>query len=337
MRKLLTMLLVSFLVGCGRVPDQPPTKSSPQSAMKRPATLETAMKSDGDQSRSGIPLPTGWLRIVNRSTGLVLGGASSVWRIETAGDFCKMRNQNSGQYMALADWSKNRDDAADAKGRPLRFLRQVPDSGSPSVLWKIEPLGRGFWKIVNHESGKCLEARENNSVKIVRQSLFREGTPTQEWRLETASATAVKDDGQRTPSADAETEPAAETLADQATDRQLNCGHLAIGDTGTITPPCAYVEILKIIDDQSAIVLPYEWVSPQTGPRFVELADLPNVMSERVLAPQLPLLLKGLSTAGKVTGEKDELPGRVFRVTGTEDVKRSSGDVVRVHVLELVQ
>jgi hypothetical protein len=132
----------------------------------------------------------------------------------------------------------------------------------------------------------------------------------------------------------------AKTPARQPTDHVLDSDRLAIGDTGTIV--CAYAEIVEIIDEQSCVVLPYVDTPRQTGPRYVGLAELAEGMQEEaarppLLRPHLPILLKGWPTAGKVTGQKDDLSGKVFRVTGTEDVKNPDGAVVRVHVLELVE
>jgi hypothetical protein len=55
------------------------------------------------------------------------------------------------------------------------------------------------------------------------------------------------------------------------------------------------------------------------------------------LERQLPVLLKGWPTAGKVTGQKEDLRQTLFRVTGTSDQKRSDGAIVRMYVLEVVK
>ena len=134
------------------------------------------------------------------------------------------------------------------------------------------------------------------------------------------------------------TQPTAKSPAHQPTDCVLDSDSLAIGDTGIIV--CAYAEILTIIDDQSCVVLPY--TPQQTVPRYVGLAELAEVMQEEAgrpiqYDPHLPILLKGWPTVGKVTGQKEDLSKTVFRVTGTEDVKKTDGSVVRVHVLESVK
>lgn len=130
----------------------------------------------------GESIPTGSVRISNRKTGLVLRNDDDPKRLETAGDYYKIRCEKSGRYLAIREWAKTKDDI----GPRMQLLRLVPDSDSPPVRWKIEPLGNGFWSIMNRETGKCLEVRKLNSP-VVRQSNFRDGDPTQEWKIESVS------------------------------------------------------------------------------------------------------------------------------------------------------
>ena len=290
-----------------------------------PAVPETTSKPQTDQSRSERRIPDGWVKIVNRSTGLVLGGQSAVWRIEPAGDCYRLRKQKSNQYAALAEWAKTADKATDRKGRPRRLLEQVADAQHAS-LWKIAVCDDGCWTISNRDSGKCLEAPKDNASRVVRQAAMREGDAIQKWSLE--PATAAKDSGNKTASVDAETRPAAERLADQ----ELDSDRLAIGDTGTIA--CAYAEILKIIDDRSCIVVPYTYHQVTDYTNGDPVHGNQYVVSSGY-KPHLPVVLRGWPTAGKVTGQKDDLADKVFRVTGTEDMKKTDGTVIRVHVLEL--
>lgn len=124
-------------------------------------------------------LPTGWVRIVNRKTGFVLWYGKPR-QIEPAGDYYKLRGR-TGQYLALADWAIKGEEVGPRGGR--RLLCVAPDTDDRSILWKIEPLGNGFWSITNCVTGKCLEACEPRSGPA-QQSEFRAGDAAQEWRFE---------------------------------------------------------------------------------------------------------------------------------------------------------
>ena len=105
---------------------------------------------------------------------------------------------------------------------------------------------------------------------------------------------------------------------------------IVTGDVGHIS--CEFAKIERIIDDQTCIVRPYG---------FVQWSDYGSMGQQTAIyydyKPQLPILLKGWPTVGKVTGQKEDLSKTVFRVTGTDDVKKTDGAVVRVHVLEVVK
>ncbi len=159
-------------------PSHPAVSSEPKAAGDtHPSPAPTA----SDSTEAAYPLPTGWVRFINRATGLVLFNDRQPLRIEPAGDCFKLRCKPSGQFLAIRDWAKNRDDATDAKGQPLRLFRHVPASDDPSMRWEIRPVGNGFYIIANRASGKCLEFR---TEKLVRQSVFREGAVEQQWRIE---------------------------------------------------------------------------------------------------------------------------------------------------------
>ena len=148
-----------------------------------------------------------------------------------------------------------------------------------------------------------------------------------QWRLEPVqSGTASKpSSGKPADSPDKESNPIPEFPPSKATEQQLDCGHLTIGDVGTITHGGDYMEVVTIIDDWSCVVLPYEAWDIYNGYGY-----------SRVNKPLLPIVLKGLRTGEMVTGQKGKLSGLVFRVTGTQDLKKKDGDVIRVHVLEVI-
>jgi serine/threonine protein kinase len=175
------------------------------------AKLEMELVTPEPKEKPGSPktedagrLPKGWVKIINRSTGRRLGARLHhhvvYWRLEAAGDSFKIRGQPSGMYLKVNDDSKD-----DGRG-----LSQVPNSEAPSSLWKTEALGNGFWRIVNRNSGKCLESSlgEHGSINA-RQYAIREGALSQQWWLETVSDTDGADDERGTDAVDAETPGAA--------------------------------------------------------------------------------------------------------------------------------
>jgi probable HAF family extracellular repeat protein len=308
---------------------QSPLIPPPQSRVEAPTKPQTPAKPEASLSRNEKSVPTGLVNIVNRKTGLAMHWGTK--QIETAGDYSKIRCQEFGKYLALENWALE-GEKVNVRHNP-GVLRLAPDAGGQSEFWKFEPIGDGYWRIVNRATGQCLVPRDD--VGRVVQARPRDRAVEQQWRLETAAVTASKDGASGVVSANTEIRPSADESARETT-KELNCRFLSIGDAGTI--PCAYAEFLKIIDDQSCIVLPYGYVLPQTV-RIVGVAELADEMQQRqyVLVPGLPILLRGWPTAGKVTGQRDDLSGKVFRVTGTEDVKKTDGSVIRVHVLELVK
>jgi hypothetical protein len=116
----------------------------------------------------------------------------------------------------------------------------------------------------------------------------------------------------------------------KAADHKLYSGHLATGEMGTLG--CNLVEIIRIYDDRLCLVTPLLMVDRSLYGRLGEQIAV-RFDHQR----QLPVLLTGWPTAGKVTGQKEDLSGVVFLVTGTKDLKKTDGGVLRVHVLELVE
>ncbi len=129
-------------------------------------------------------IPDGWVQIINRKAGLVTwiwGKQNGLNRIEPAGDYFKIRCQDSGEYLALKEWAARGEKAP--RGHPAA-LHLVPDSGERSMLWKFEPLEDGYWRIVNRESGQCLEPVNPESKRLARQGPPHEGAVEQQWRIE---------------------------------------------------------------------------------------------------------------------------------------------------------
>ena len=90
----------------------------------------------------------------------------------------------------------------------------------------------------------------------------------------------------------------------------------AIGDVGCLDCPCVRIE--NIIDDRCCIVriCSYGEGFPATG---------------------MVVQLKGWPTAGKVTGQKEDVVQTFFRVTGTSSHKTIGGGSVTMHDMEVVK
>jgi hypothetical protein len=138
-----------------------------------------------DKERKEQSVPTGRVKIVNRGTGTPARGDLGPFRIEPAGEFCKLRCQEHSQCLALADWATKQEYASKPpQERHQRFLGKRPDSNNPSMLWEIKSLGDGFWRITNRATGKCLEMRRDKNGCHAWQSPFRAGALEQQWRFE---------------------------------------------------------------------------------------------------------------------------------------------------------
>ena len=164
---------------------------------KRLAELGETKAPPDEKPLPTVKIPEGWVRIVNRANGLAIGvkngslapgtvadqysrarGYQQRWQIEPSQapgyhGFYTIRNQKSGQYLAIKDRSMER-------GAPAC---QMP--GRQHVMfWQFEEAGDGFWRIINRHSGQCLEAPSSGLSAVIMQGPFRNGELMQEWRLE---------------------------------------------------------------------------------------------------------------------------------------------------------
>jgi hypothetical protein len=146
-----------------------------------------------------VPVPTGWVRIVNCMSGRALGvkassratGADVIqgnippsqtdahWTLDSSGysspSCYRIRNRNSNQFLAIE--KRSRESGA--------RVCQLPATGRPAIVWKLEPLSDGFWKIVNRNSDLCLGIPRGQDRDYVGQVPINDDTaPGQEWRFE---------------------------------------------------------------------------------------------------------------------------------------------------------
>jgi S1-C subfamily serine protease len=143
-----------------------------------------ADRPNSNQPRKELSVPTGSVRIINRKVGLVTliwSKQNGINRIEPAGDDFKIRCQDTGKYLALKDWAAKGREAP--RGHP-GALRLVSDASDRSGLWRFEPAGGGYWRIINCKSGQCLEPVNAESNPLATQRVPRNGALEQQWRLE---------------------------------------------------------------------------------------------------------------------------------------------------------
>jgi hypothetical protein len=100
-------------------------------------------------------------------------------RLERSAEFYKLKNRDSRLYVAITKGA-----SSGQLGSRTKLLHEVSDSGSPTMLWKVEPRGQGYWLITNRATGQCLYAPDPNPASVVRQAAYREGDTAQEWRFE---------------------------------------------------------------------------------------------------------------------------------------------------------
>ncbi len=137
----------------------------------------------GAAGRLNVPVrdmaaPDAPLKLTNRKTGatLVVG---EPFRMRGTGAPYRIVASQSGRYFARAE-RPGRDGEPGAT--PHRKPSEAPDAGSRQIIWKAVPVGGGFWKLVNSESGEYLEDRGAGGA--LKESPLREGASEQQWRVE---------------------------------------------------------------------------------------------------------------------------------------------------------
>jgi probable HAF family extracellular repeat protein len=343
-------------------------------ATEGPTKPERASTGQSDQPRIKKSVPTGWVKIVNRATGLHLvapraggevvqsatpsgktGPRPEVWQIEPAPrhpGYYRIRNQVSGEFLAIDDKSTERGARACT----------VPHKRGPPTRegWKIEPLGDGFWRIVNGVTGQCLEASGSDGGAITRQSPFREGALEQQWRFEPVkSETASKPttDGTRREQQPVKSETSSQPENDQTRNEKepVNAETEPKREQEPITWEIASQPNVDVARREClpTIYLPRCWfdgspvaIGPDLGYVYSYDISIDKIIDGRtcvmkVLSPGnlrwniLRIVVKGWPTEGKVTGEQPDLGKTLFRVTGTTDLKLVDGSSIRVYVLEV--
>jgi hypothetical protein len=176
-----------------------PAQKGDAARIAEPATAK--QPTEPTEPKANVPgnqvsVPTGWVRIVNRVTGLAIGPrkgnpasgtmidqregrfVGQCWQIEASQGpqsrgFYTIRNRKTSQYLAIEDRSAGQGASA----------CQMPADHNPAMFWQFDDVGKGYWRITNKDSGQCLEAPGNDQGTIIRQNQ-RDNGVMQEWRLE---------------------------------------------------------------------------------------------------------------------------------------------------------
>ena len=142
-------------------------------AVQRPGVRGQAdlLRHDPDPRRRR-PVPTGWVRIANVTTGLVLDSGGNVasgsnlkqwnydgstnlqWQLVDLGSgWYRIVNRTNG--MVADSWGNT------ANGAPAR---QAPWNGGNNQQWRLNSLGNGRYQIINRGTGTALDGMGSTTV-----------------------------------------------------------------------------------------------------------------------------------------------------------------------------
>jgi alpha-L-fucosidase len=121
---------------------------------------------------SGPPIPTGWVKIANVTSGLVLDSGGSV----PSGSPLKQWNWNGStnlqwQFVPLGGgWyrivNNTNGMVADSWGNTANgaTCMQAPWNGGNNQQWRLDPVGNGNYHIVNRGSGTALDGAGSTTI-----------------------------------------------------------------------------------------------------------------------------------------------------------------------------
>ncbi|WP_410616682.1 alpha-L-fucosidase [Amycolatopsis sp. lyj-109] len=118
------------------------------------------------------PLPTGWARIANVTTGLVLDGGGSVaagsplkqWNWDGSTNLQWQLTDAGGGYVRIVNRTNGL--VADSRGNTANgaICAQTAWTGATSQQWKLTGLGNGRYQIVNRGTGTALDGMGNTTA-----------------------------------------------------------------------------------------------------------------------------------------------------------------------------
>lgn len=118
------------------------------------------------------PLPTGWSRIANGTTGLVLDGGGSVaagsplkqWNWDGSTNLQWQLTDAGGGYVRIVNRTNGL--VADSRGNTANgaICAQTAWTGATSQQWRLTSVGNGRYQIVNRGTGTALDGMGNTTA-----------------------------------------------------------------------------------------------------------------------------------------------------------------------------
>ncbi|MEJ2854896.1 MULTISPECIES: alpha-L-fucosidase [unclassified Saccharothrix] len=140
------------------------------------------------------PLPTGWARITNAATGLVLDSGGNVasgsrvkqwswdsstnlqWQlVDVGGGYVRIVNRTNG--MVADSWGNS------ANGAPVQ---QAPWNGGNNQQWRLTSVGNGRYQIVNRGTGTALDGMGDATVGATCAMWTPNSSPNNHWTITSA-------------------------------------------------------------------------------------------------------------------------------------------------------
>ena len=142
------------------------------------------------------PLPTGWVRITNVTTGLVLDSGGNVasgsmlkqwsydgstnlqWQlIDVGGGYFRLVNRTNG--MVADSWGNTANGAT---------CLQAPWNGGNNQQWRLNSLGNGRYQIINRGTGTCLDSGGDTTIGSRVKLWAPDSSTNLQWTIVAASA-----------------------------------------------------------------------------------------------------------------------------------------------------
>jgi alpha-L-fucosidase len=137
------------------------------------------------------PIPTGWAKIANLATGLVLDSGGNVssgsvlkqwsydgstnlqWQLVDSGNgYVRLVNRTNGM---VADSWGNTANGAEAM--------QAPWNGGNNQQWRLNDLGNGHYQIINRGTGTALDGAGNTTVGSTTILWAPNSSPNNQWTI----------------------------------------------------------------------------------------------------------------------------------------------------------
>ncbi|MDX3193537.1 alpha-L-fucosidase [Streptomyces sp. MN03-5084-2B] len=137
------------------------------------------------------PLPTGWTRIANVTTGLVLDGGGTVaagsplkqWNWDGSTNLQWQLTDAGGGYVRIVNRTNGL--VADSRGNTANGATcvQTAWTGATSQQWKLTGLGNGRYQIVNRATGTALDGMGNTTAGSSVGLWTPNGSTNNQWTI----------------------------------------------------------------------------------------------------------------------------------------------------------